>query len=155
MNEGVREVLPFVRYMGQFVDFEWGEIKGVDEGRGVVCAATWIMPAALVPRPWDFEDEDAKANTADCTGKNKTTGQLQGQDTLKPKAALTGDKTNKTDSEGAKPISDKPELPHPPAISPLPSLLVTPPSEIRYTPKKANTPTPSQSAVAVAASVAA
>lgn len=55
-NNGVREILPFIRYASQFIDFEWSAIKGQDKGKGVVCAATWVMPAALVPRPWDFAD---------------------------------------------------------------------------------------------------
>ncbi|KAJ3517216.1 hypothetical protein NLJ89_g657 [Agrocybe chaxingu] len=54
VNNGVREILPFVRYIAQFIDFEFNAIKKQDQGSGVVCAATWIMPAALVPRPWDF-----------------------------------------------------------------------------------------------------
>ncbi|KAH9485410.1 hypothetical protein JR316_0002318 [Psilocybe cubensis] len=56
INNGVREILPFVRYIAQFIDFEFDAIRKKDEGRGVVCAATWIMPAAMVPRPWDFPD---------------------------------------------------------------------------------------------------
>ncbi|RDB16742.1 hypothetical protein Hypma_002577 [Hypsizygus marmoreus] len=56
VNNGVREILPFVRYIAQFIDFEFNSIKAQDKGRGVVCAATWIMPAAMVPRPWDFPD---------------------------------------------------------------------------------------------------
>ncbi|KAG8734524.1 hypothetical protein FRC11_000012 [Ceratobasidium sp. 423] len=55
-SNGVREMLPFIRYIAQFIDFEWNTIKAQDKGRGVVCAATWVMPAALVPRPWDFVD---------------------------------------------------------------------------------------------------
>jgi len=54
MNNGLREILPFVRYNSQFIDFEFKTIKSQDRGNGVVCAATWIMPAALVPRSWDF-----------------------------------------------------------------------------------------------------
>jgi len=54
MNGGVREILPFVRYISQFIDFEFNAIQGQNRGQGVVCAATWIMPAAMVPRPWDF-----------------------------------------------------------------------------------------------------
>ncbi|KAJ7783174.1 hypothetical protein B0H16DRAFT_1495701 [Mycena metata] len=50
MNNGVREILPFVRYISQFIDFEFNAIKRQDQGQGVVCAATWIMPAALVNR---------------------------------------------------------------------------------------------------------
>ncbi|KAF9268861.1 hypothetical protein L218DRAFT_852763 [Marasmius fiardii PR-910] len=54
VNNGVREILPFVRYIAQFMEYEFNAIKAQDKGDGVVCAATWIMPAALVPRPWDF-----------------------------------------------------------------------------------------------------
>ncbi|QRW08385.1 hypothetical protein RhiLY_07384 [Ceratobasidium sp. AG-Ba] len=50
-SNGVREMLPFIRYIAQFIDFEWNAIKAQDKGRGVV-----VMPAALVPRPWDFVD---------------------------------------------------------------------------------------------------
>lgn len=56
MSGGIREILPFVRYIGQYIDFEWSAIQAQDQGKGVVCAATWIMPAALTPRPWDFDD---------------------------------------------------------------------------------------------------
>ncbi|KAJ7703206.1 hypothetical protein B0H17DRAFT_1042255 [Mycena rosella] len=48
INNGVREILPFVRYISQFVDFEFSVIKKQNRGQGVVCASTWIMPAALV-----------------------------------------------------------------------------------------------------------
>ncbi|TFK44682.1 hypothetical protein BDQ12DRAFT_30183 [Crucibulum laeve] len=54
INNGVREILPFVRYIAQFIEFEFSAIKKQNLGQGVVCAATWIMPAAMVPRPWDF-----------------------------------------------------------------------------------------------------
>ena len=56
LNEGVREILPFIRYIAQFVQTEWSMIKRADEGKGVVCTATWLLPVALVPRPWDFPD---------------------------------------------------------------------------------------------------
>ncbi|KAF8552526.1 hypothetical protein OG21DRAFT_1367318, partial [Imleria badia] len=56
LNEGVREILPFIRYICQFVQTEWSMIKRVDEGKGVVCTATWLLPVALVPRAWDFPD---------------------------------------------------------------------------------------------------
>ena len=56
IDNGIRELLPFIRYISQFMDFEWNSIKAEDKGKGVVCAGTWIMPAALVPRLWDFTD---------------------------------------------------------------------------------------------------
>ncbi|KAG6878479.1 hypothetical protein C0992_008104 [Termitomyces sp. T32_za158] len=54
INNGIHELLPFIRYISQFIDYEFNQITQQDRGQGVVCASTWIMPAALVPRPWDF-----------------------------------------------------------------------------------------------------
>ncbi len=42
-NNGVREILPFIRYIAQFIDFEFNTIRGQDKGQGVVCAATWSV----------------------------------------------------------------------------------------------------------------
>jgi hypothetical protein len=41
MYEGVREILPFVRYFSQYIDFEFNSIKAQNHGKGVICAATW------------------------------------------------------------------------------------------------------------------
>lgn len=41
VNNGVREILPFVRYIAQFIDYEFTSIKAQNKGKGVVCAATW------------------------------------------------------------------------------------------------------------------
>jgi hypothetical protein len=43
INNGVREILPFVRYIGQYIDFEFDSIKKQNKGKGVVCAATWYV----------------------------------------------------------------------------------------------------------------
>ena len=43
IDNGVREILPFIRYISQYVDFEFNAIKGQDKGKGVVCAATWYV----------------------------------------------------------------------------------------------------------------
>jgi hypothetical protein len=64
MNDGVREILPFIRYFSQYIEIEWKSIKAQDHGKGVICAATWIMPLALVPRPWDFPDPPKVAETS-------------------------------------------------------------------------------------------
>ncbi|KAF8441367.1 hypothetical protein L210DRAFT_3536979 [Boletus edulis BED1] len=56
LNPGVREIIPFIRYIAQFVQCEWNLVKRADEGKGVVCTATWVLPVALVPRAWDFAD---------------------------------------------------------------------------------------------------
>ncbi|KAF9566786.1 hypothetical protein CPC08DRAFT_627911 [Agrocybe pediades] len=77
VNNGVREILPFIRYIAQFIDFEFSSIQKQDEGNGVVCAATWyvIMPAALVPRPWDFPLPPAGAPASPESGVDKTSSQ--------------------------------------------------------------------------------
>jgi len=72
INNGIREILPFVRYMAQFIDFEFNSIKKQDKGKGVVCAATWIMPAAMVPRPWDFPPPPPKPTVTALSGANNS-----------------------------------------------------------------------------------
>lgn len=41
MYAGVREILPFVRYFSQYIDFEFKSIQAQNHGKGVICAATW------------------------------------------------------------------------------------------------------------------
>ncbi|KAI0630164.1 hypothetical protein C8Q77DRAFT_1039831, partial [Trametes polyzona] len=64
-NGGVREILPFVRYISQYIDSEWRMIQQADQGQGVICAATWLMPAALVPRAWDFPQPPVPSASSD------------------------------------------------------------------------------------------
>lgn len=52
VNNGVREILPFIRYIAQFVDFELSAIKKQDLGEGVVCAATWYV--SFVGISWSY-----------------------------------------------------------------------------------------------------
>lgn len=54
VSGGVPELLPFVKYISMWFDLEFKAVQGQDMGHGVVIAATWFMPLALVPRPWDF-----------------------------------------------------------------------------------------------------
>jgi hypothetical protein len=89
VNNGVREILPFIRYISQFIDFEFSSIKKQDKGKGVVCAATWIMPAAMVPRPWDFPPAPPKPavpvpspDTPDEPSENS--GEVQSVGTIEP-----------------------------------------------------------------------
>jgi len=70
---GVREIMPFVRYISSFIDTEFNMIQQENQGQGVVCAATWIMPAALVPRPWDFPQPPPKTTPTSAEGDKPTT----------------------------------------------------------------------------------
>lgn len=54
VSGGVPELLPFVKYLSMAFDLEYKAIQGADQGNGVVLAATWVMPFALVPRSWDY-----------------------------------------------------------------------------------------------------
>ncbi|GAA5897268.1 hypothetical protein JCM5296_000986 [Sporobolomyces johnsonii] len=51
---GAPELVPFVRYVSSYIDMEMSAIRSQNKGYGVVLAATWLLPVALVPRPWDF-----------------------------------------------------------------------------------------------------
>ncbi|BGP26483.1 hypothetical protein Rt10032_c11g4563 [Rhodotorula toruloides] len=52
--DGAPEIAPYVRYISSYADMEWSAVKAQDRGHGVVLAATWLLPVAVVPRPWDF-----------------------------------------------------------------------------------------------------
>ncbi|KAG0151437.1 hypothetical protein CROQUDRAFT_651278 [Cronartium quercuum f. sp. fusiforme G11] len=52
---GIVEILPFIKYLSSFLDMEWKAIVSQNQGRGVVMAATWVLPLAVVPRSWDFD----------------------------------------------------------------------------------------------------
>ncbi|KDE09496.1 hypothetical protein MVLG_00396 [Microbotryum lychnidis-dioicae p1A1 Lamole] len=62
---GAPELAPFIRYISMYMDTEWDGIARQDKGNGVVLAATWLLPIALVPRAWDFplpsDDDPAPA----------------------------------------------------------------------------------------------
>lgn len=45
--------LPIIAAIGALLTFYWVTVKGKDEGEGVVLAATWLVPVALVPRRLD------------------------------------------------------------------------------------------------------
>ncbi|GAA5975440.1 hypothetical protein JCM5350_006480 [Sporobolomyces pararoseus] len=52
---GAPELAPFIRYISNYIDMEFTAIQSQNKGgKGVVLAATWLLPVALVPRPWDF-----------------------------------------------------------------------------------------------------
>ncbi|KAH9931146.1 uncharacterized protein BXZ73DRAFT_101729 [Epithele typhae] len=48
-NDGVREIMPFVRYISQYIDAEFNSIQQQDKGKGVVCAATGDARRARAP----------------------------------------------------------------------------------------------------------
>ncbi|KAA1072160.1 hypothetical protein PGT21_029061 [Puccinia graminis f. sp. tritici] len=52
---GAVELVPFIRFISGYLDMEWAAISEQNKGKGVVVAATWALPMALVPRPWDFD----------------------------------------------------------------------------------------------------
>ncbi|PWN37224.1 uncharacterized protein FA14DRAFT_11821 [Meira miltonrushii] len=72
---GVPELLPFVRYISSFVDMEFNAIRSQDRNsKGVVIAATWLMPLALVPRPWDYGFGDAPSKPSQPGSGNPPSG---------------------------------------------------------------------------------
>ncbi|KAM0754866.1 hypothetical protein T439DRAFT_352839 [Meredithblackwellia eburnea MCA 4105] len=57
---GAPELAPFVKYLSSYVDMEYSAISSQNKGKGVVLSATWLLPVALVPRPWDFPPPRSK-----------------------------------------------------------------------------------------------
>ncbi|KAG8736209.1 hypothetical protein FRC12_017730 [Ceratobasidium sp. 428] len=56
----IRGIIPALGYIGGFVAWSWNAISGADKGDGVVLSATWLLPIALIPGPWDIPPEPVK-----------------------------------------------------------------------------------------------
>ncbi|KAG9084131.1 hypothetical protein FRC06_004195, partial [Ceratobasidium sp. 370] len=56
----IRGVIPALGYIGGFIAWSWNAISGADKGDGVVLSATWLLPIALIPGPWDIPPEPTK-----------------------------------------------------------------------------------------------
>ncbi|KAL7285673.1 hypothetical protein ACG7TL_000778 [Trametes sanguinea] len=52
----VRSLVPYLGYIGGFVAWSWGAIRGFDIGNGVTLTATWLLPIALIPGTWENSD---------------------------------------------------------------------------------------------------
>jgi len=52
----LKELSPVVGYVGVFIAWSWDRVRSLDEGNGVVLTATWLLPVALLPMPWDAGD---------------------------------------------------------------------------------------------------
>ncbi|KAF9204236.1 hypothetical protein BGZ49_005549 [Haplosporangium sp. Z 27] len=50
---GLAALVPLTRIISAWVGFQWAVIQAEDLGKGVVLSATWVLPVALAPRPWD------------------------------------------------------------------------------------------------------
>lgn len=61
---GAVELTPFVKYLSTYLDMEWNAIVSQNRGKGVVIAATWALPMALIPRAWDFDLSQAPEKQA-------------------------------------------------------------------------------------------
>ncbi|CAG8662755.1 9462_t:CDS:2 [Ambispora leptoticha] len=49
----VSAIHPYFGFIAAWVGLQFTVIKSQNVGHGVVLAATWVLPVALVPRPWD------------------------------------------------------------------------------------------------------
>lgn len=45
--------VPYLGYVGGFVAWSWGAVKGFDKGHGVTLSATWLLSVAVVPGTWE------------------------------------------------------------------------------------------------------
>ncbi|KAF9113902.1 hypothetical protein BGX27_000591 [Mortierella sp. AM989] len=50
---GLASLVPLTRIISAWVGFQWAVIHAQDLGEGVILSATWVLPVALAPRPWD------------------------------------------------------------------------------------------------------
>ncbi|KAG8877646.1 hypothetical protein FRB98_006596 [Tulasnella sp. 332] len=57
-----------VPYLGGFIAWSWSEVKKFDKGHGVTLSATWLLPIALIPGPWEVAQENATRPTQAASG---------------------------------------------------------------------------------------
>lgn len=60
----LKAIAPTTGYISTFIGWSWDTIKGFNNGQGVVLSATWILPVALIPRPWDAPTVTSPATPA-------------------------------------------------------------------------------------------
>ncbi len=65
--------VPYLGYVGGFVAWSWGAVKGFDKGHGVTLSATWLLSVAVVPGTW----EPSKGVKAD--RETKKVGEKEGE----------------------------------------------------------------------------
>lgn len=63
----MKSLVPYLGYIGGFVAWSWGAIKGFDVGFGVTLTATWLLPIALIPGTWQEKDVPQPAPPANPT----------------------------------------------------------------------------------------
>ncbi|KAJ7690061.1 hypothetical protein B0H17DRAFT_1290658 [Mycena rosella] len=53
----LQRLIPSGSYIGTFVSWSWGTIRGFNRGHGVILPATWLLPIALIPGtfPWNAD----------------------------------------------------------------------------------------------------
>jgi len=51
-----QRLVPYLGYIGGFVAWSWGGMKSFDKGQGIVLTATWLLPVALIPGTWEFDE---------------------------------------------------------------------------------------------------
>ncbi|CAO3569760.1 unnamed protein product [Mortierella alpina] len=56
---GLAALVPLSKIISAYVGLQWALIHAQDLGKGVILAATWVLPVALAPRPWDFPGTDS------------------------------------------------------------------------------------------------
>lgn len=47
---------PYIGYIGGFVAWSWGAVKGFDKGYGVTLSATWLLTVAVIPGTCEKDD---------------------------------------------------------------------------------------------------
>jgi len=52
----LRQLVPYLGYVGGLIAWSWSAVKSFDKGHGVVLTATWLLPIALIPGTWEADD---------------------------------------------------------------------------------------------------
>ncbi|KAI0824158.1 hypothetical protein BC628DRAFT_1420257 [Trametes gibbosa] len=131
----VKSLVPYLGYIGGFVAWSWGAIKGFDIGNGVTLTATWLLPIALIPGTWENNDVPQPPSGSAPSSDPGSTPTPSTPSPGDPSAPVSGAPT----SGGDVPGSSSPDSNKTSPASPLPT--PTPPAAVPATsPTRAPTP---------------
>ncbi|KAI0336008.1 hypothetical protein GY45DRAFT_1239287 [Cubamyces sp. BRFM 1775] len=106
----VRSLVPYLGYIGGFVAWSWGALKGFDVGNGVTLTATWLLPIALIPGTWENSDVPQPQPPSTPSGGGSSSGGT-GTTTPPTSAPSGGDPSSSTPPSGTSPPSSDPSAP--------------------------------------------
>ncbi|OSD06029.1 hypothetical protein PYCCODRAFT_1464712 [Trametes coccinea BRFM310] len=125
----VRSLVPYLGYIGGFVAWSWGAIRGFDIGNGVTLTATWLLPIALIPGTWENSDVPQQPGSGEPSSGSGASSPAPGDlSTLPSGSSPSAPSTNPPASGGDSSTPASEPASPPPGATPAPPPTASPPA---------------------------